>query len=127
MLPAFCIDQDGPITIHTFEVSSTAAVDAWRAAFMELLESTPPDQPFLALMDVSSRQVSFTRYARQTSLNLFTHYKDRKGRLAFLFTSKTAPHFARIFFASLDRIAFEKAYFSNRAQAIAWLREKAIG
>lgn len=125
MADSFYVQHDGAICIHTFTDSSEAAVDAWGAALAELIDSTPPDQPFLVLMDVSSPQVSFTRYARQKTLELFTHYKHRKGRIAFLFTSKTAPHFARIFFASLDRLTFDCQYFSNRARATAWLRDGA--
>jgi hypothetical protein len=123
MSEEFYVECDGPITIQTFTTSSEAAIDTWFIAFQNTVDSTPPDQPFLILMDVSSKNVSFTRYARQKTLELFARYKQRRGRLAFLFSSKTAPYFARIFFASLEKLSFEQAYFSNRAQAISWLRE----
>jgi hypothetical protein len=123
MSDAFYSQHDGPICIHTFLNSSETAVDAWGIALAHLIDATPLDKKFLVLMDVSSPQVSFTRYARQKTLDLFTRYKNRQGKIAFLFTSKTAPHFARIFFASLDRLTFDCQYFSNRTRAMSWLHD----
>jgi hypothetical protein len=122
MPQAFYVEQDGPVTLHTFTDSSEAAIDAWALAVVSLMESALPHRPFLLLMDVSSPQVSFTRYARDKTLALFSHYGQREGRLAFLFTSKVAPYYARIFFASLGKLTFETKYFSSRPQAVAWLR-----
>jgi hypothetical protein len=122
MPEAFFAEQHGQITIHTFTNSSEYAIDAWAAEFARLIEATSPDQMFLVLMDVSSNNVSFTRYARQKSAELFMRYAHHRGRLAFLFSSKPAPHFARIFFASLGKLAFELAFFSDREKALNWLR-----
>lgn len=121
MFEGFYIQQEGEIIVHMFTDSSEAAVDAWARALGQLIETPPPDTMFRVLMDVSSPQVAFTRYARHTSVQLFTRYKDRRGRLAFLFSSKPAPHFARIFFASLGKLTFERDYFSSRERAIDWL------
>jgi hypothetical protein len=123
MSEAFYVQQDGPITVHTLTNAAESTVDLWAVALARLIESTPPEEAFRVLMDVSSNQVSFTRYARQKSVEVFTTYKQRYGRLAFLFSSKPAPHFARIFFASLGKLSFEREYFSNREQAIQWLRQ----
>jgi hypothetical protein len=111
------------IIIYTFINSSEAAIDAWGAALAQVIEDTPPEQPFRVLMDVSSPQVSFSRHARQMSQQIFTRYRSRKGRMAFLFSSKTAPHYARIFFASLGRLQFQLQFFSNREKALLWLHE----
>lgn len=124
MPEAFCVQQDGAITVYTFTNSEDSTIDAWAAELTRLIESTPQDQAFRVLMDVSSNQVNFTRYARQKSVEIFTTFKHRKGRFAFLFSSKPAPHFARIFFASLGKLAFEREYFSNREQAINWLLQQ---
>jgi hypothetical protein len=124
MPEGFHTHQDGDIAIYTFSNSSEIAIDAWARALRHLIESTPSDQIFRILMDVSAQEVSFNRYARQTSIELFTHYRNRRGRLAFLFSSKPAPHFARIFFASLGKLTFEREFFSNRERAIDWLRAK---
>lgn len=121
MPQTFSVEQDGPITIHAFTDSAESAIDAWAAELARLIETTPSDQMFRVLMDVSPKQVSFTRYARQKSQELFTRYKHRHGRIAFLFSSKTAPHFARIFFASLGKVAFEREFFASREQAVNWL------
>lgn len=123
MPEAFYVEQVGPITIHTLTNSAESTIDAWAVELAHLIESTPTDKTFRVLMDVSSNQVSFTRYARQKSVELFTSYKHRKGRIAFLFSSKPAPHFARIFFASLGKLVFEREYFNNREQALDWLRK----
>jgi hypothetical protein len=37
---------------------------------------------------------------------------------------KTPELFGQIFFASLEKLSFELAFFSSRAQAINWLREE---
>lgn len=123
MPEGFHAEQDGDIAIHIFTNSSEIAIDAWAAELRNLIESTPSEQTFRVLMDVSARQVSFNRYARKTSVELFTRYKYRRGRLAFLFSSKPAPHFARIFFASLGKLSFEREFFSIRDRAIEWLGE----
>jgi hypothetical protein len=123
MPEAFYVQQDGLITVYTFTNSADSTIDAWAAELVRLIEATPADQTIRVLMDVSSRQVNFTRYARQKSVEIFTAYRHRKGRYAFLFSSKPAPHFARIFFASLGKLSFEREYFSNREQAMNWLRQ----
>src|SRR5688572_28761033 len=120
MSTAFCIEQDGAITIHTLLDSAEPTIDDWAAALSQLIDSTPPDRMFLVLMDVSASSVSLSRYARQKSFEVFTRYKNHRGRLAFLFSSKTAPHFARIFFASLEKLMFERDYFSSRQKALDW-------
>src|SRR5215213_9244774 len=104
MSEAFFTEHDGAITIHRFTDSSEAAIDAWAEAAAQVIDSTPPDQNFRLLLDVSARQVSFTRHARQKTVELFTARKDRHGRFAFLFSSKVAPYFARIFLASLGKL-----------------------
>lgn len=110
------------ILIYTFTNSSETAIDAWGDELAATIEGTAPDQVFRVLIDVSSPQVSFSRHARQKSQQLFSSYRARKGRLAFLFSSKTAPHYARIFFASLGRLQFDLQFFSNREKALDWLR-----
>lgn len=122
MPTGFSVTNSNGITIHSFSDSSDESVDAWGTALADLIESTPADLPFRTLMDVSAQNVSFTRHARQMTLLLFSRYRRRKGRFAFLFSSKTAPHFARIFLASLGRLNFEIAYFSNRDKALEWLQ-----
>jgi hypothetical protein len=113
--------QDG-ITIQTFLDSSEAAVDAWATDLIHAIENAPPGG-FRVLMDVSSSDVDFTRYARQKSHELFSRYRDHTGRLAFLFSGVTSPYFARIFFASLGRLRFALSYFSSREKALRWLHE----
>lgn len=122
-MDGFYLEEDGDITIHTFTDSSERAVDTWGAELACHIEMTPPELPFHVLLDVSAKQVNFTLYARQKSLQLFSQFKHRQGRIAFLFSSKTAPHFARMFFASIGKITFEREYFSDRDKAITWLRE----
>jgi hypothetical protein len=123
MPEALSVQQEGLVTIHIFANSLDSTIDAWADELAHLIESTPPDQAFRVLMDVSSNQVSFTRYARQKSVEIFTSYRHRRGRFAFLFSSKPAPHFARIFFASLGKLSFEREYFSSREQAMHWLQQ----
>ncbi|MBZ0282343.1 MAG: STAS/SEC14 domain-containing protein [Anaerolineae bacterium] len=117
------ITQTDGITIYTFTNSSEAAIDAWGMALIEHIEALPTNQSFRVLMDVSSNQVNFSRYARQKSIEMFTRFRKRKGRYAFLFSSRTAPYYSRIFFASLGRLEFELNYFSNREKALAWLHD----
>ncbi len=122
MPEGFTCEQRGEITLFTFTDSSEAAIDTWAEILIQTIEGTPAGRPFLILMDVSARQVSFTGYARQRSKELFSRFRARRGRLAFLFSSRTAPHYARIFFASLGRLAFTLQFFSRREKALAWLR-----
>jgi hypothetical protein len=123
MSDGFYAQQQGAVAIHTFTDSTNAAVDSWATELARHIDTTPPDQPFRVLMDVSSNNVSFTRHARQTTVQLFTRFQNRSGRFAFLFSSRTAPYFARIFFATLGKLGFEIAYFSNRTKALEWLNE----
>jgi hypothetical protein len=121
MAEGFFVEQVDGVTVHTFTQSSDDAVDLWFNSAVSVIEG---NERFTILLDVSAKQVSFTGYARQKSRELFTRYRHRQGRFAFLFSSKTAPHYARIFFASLGRLGFELQFFSNREKALSWLREK---
>lgn len=123
MLEGLQITEIDGITVYTFTNSSETAIDAWGEALIEHIESLPSGQPFRVLMDVSSNQVNFSRYARQKSVEMFSRFRRRKGRYAFLFSSRTAPYYSRIFFASLGRLEFELNYFSSREKALAWLHE----
>lgn len=114
-------EQHGAVTIFTFTDSAEESVDAWASALMTLIEDTPPSERFYVLMDVSSRSVNFTRHARRWSAEIFAKYRTREGRIAFLFSSKTAPHFARLFFASLGKLHFDLRFFSDRSTAMTWL------
>lgn len=112
---------DGVI-VYTFTNSSDEEVEAWAAALHQVMTASSPENSFRVLIDVSSKQVSFTRLARQHSMNLFTRHRQRHGRIAFLFSSRTAPYYARIFFASLGRLTFELSTFHNREKALEWLK-----
>lgn len=113
--------HDAHITLYTFSDSSDETVEAWAAALCALIDATPPTQPFYVLMDVSAPHVQFTRLARQRSSEIFTTYRTRQGYIAFLFSSKVAPHFSRLFFASLGRLNFDLHFYSDRAAALSWL------
>jgi hypothetical protein len=121
MSAGFYTEPIGAIEAHVFTASDDEAVDAWAAALIHLIDSTPVKTPFRVLMDVSAPQVSFTGYARQTTQRLFSQYRHRQGRIAFLFSSRTAPFYSRLFFASLGRLTFELNAFSDRQAALTWL------
>ncbi len=104
MADGFYCEQQGDIMVCGFTHSNDEAVDAWAAVLAAYLDSVIPDEHFRVLMDVSDKQVSFTPRARQRTVELFTHYRSRQGRYAFLFSSRTAPYYSRIFFASLGRL-----------------------
>jgi hypothetical protein len=116
-------EQDGSIVIHIFTDSSETAITAWAESAARVIEATSPDENFLLLLDVSAKQVSFTHFARQKTQELFTRYRQRRGRFALLFSSKIAPYYACIFLTSLGALSFELASFSNREEAIRWLKE----
>lgn len=123
MSDTLSIDQIDSITVYTFHDSTEAAIDVW-ADDAALLIDAATDEGFHILMDVSQKQVNFSSYARQKSKELFTRYRTKKGRYAFLFSSPTAPYYSRIFFASLGRLNFEFGYFTDREKALKWLREE---
>jgi hypothetical protein len=122
-MDSLSVEVQDDIMIYTFHNSSEQAVDTWVAELICHLEMTPPELPFRVLMDVSSPQVNFTLYARQQSLMIFSQFKQRQGRIAFLFSSKTAPYFAHIFFATIGKLTFERGYFSDQTKAMTWLCE----
>jgi len=78
-------------------------------------------KPFRVLMDVSDKAVSFTPRVRQRTVELFTRYRTHHGFFAFLFSSRVAPYYSRIFFASLGRLTFELNYFTEKSKALDWL------
>jgi hypothetical protein len=122
MTNGFCEELIDDISIHTFSDCDEASIDDWVQAFVRTIDETPVSEPFRVLMDVSAPQVNFSRYARQKSQEYFSLYRGRKGRLAFLFSSRTAPHYARIFFASLGKLQFKLQFFRDRERALDWLR-----
>ena len=46
----------------------------------------------------------------------------RRRRFAFLFSSRIAPYYSRIFFDSLGRLTFELNYFTDKQKTLEWLR-----
>ena len=123
MSEGFYCEQQGEVMVYGFTRSEDADVDAWAAALTAHIEAIPIDQPFRVLMDVSAKQVNFTARARQRSVEIFSRYRTRQGRYAFLFSSRTAPYYSRIFFASLGRLKFSLNYFTDRQKALDWLRQ----
>jgi hypothetical protein len=123
MTDGFHAEQIDGIALHTFTDHAEESVDIWADTLAQWIDSMPPEQPFRVLLDVSVPQVSFTRYARQKSLDIFSRFRHRQGRFAFLFSSRTAPFYARIFLASLGRLEFQIGYFHERDTALSWLRE----
>jgi hypothetical protein len=123
MSEGFKREQDGDVVILTLTKDDEATVDLWAEAMQSVIESASDIDGFRILTDVSAREVGFTGYARQTSKELFNQYKRQNGRLGFLFSSKTAPYYARIFFASFGRLAFDLKFFSERDKALMWLKE----
>lgn len=122
MSVGFQSEQIDGILVQTFTDSNDTSVEIWSSALNDTMAQAAPDSPFRVLVDVSARQVSFTRTARQHTVTLFTRHKQQSGRIAFLFSSRTAPYYSRIFFASLGRLAFEINTFNNRDKALEWLR-----
>lgn len=125
MATGFTRETFGRIVIHKFLDSSDESIDAWADDFRKTIDQTPPDRCFYILVDVAGPHVGFTAHARQTSKELFTHYRHRRGYLAFLFEWRTSPYFARLFFASLGKLEFRLSYFSQQDKALAWLHEAA--
>lgn len=122
MSDGFYCEQQGTVMLYGFTHSDDAAVDAWAAALDAYLGSLPAGNTFCVLMDVSEKAVSFTPRTRQRTVELFTRYRAHQGRFAFLFSSRVAPYYSRIFFASLGRLAFELNYFTDRQKALEWLQ-----
>ncbi len=120
--PDFITEQAGKVAVHTFIHSTEAEIDAWAEAMVRCFEDASPQQPVAILVDVSAPQVDFSRYARKTSQWLFNQYRQRPGKIAFIFSSRTAPYFARIFFASLGKLQFEARSFSSREAGLHWLQ-----
>lgn len=117
-------EQDGRIILLTFIDSEDETVAEWGALMRQAIDSTPPGEPFLILVDVSAPDVAFTAAARRTSQELVAAYRMRRGRMAFIFGWVVGPYIARIFFASLGRIVFELNFFNSREKGIAWLKER---
>ncbi|MGB1286669.1 MAG: hypothetical protein ACPG7F_09075 [Aggregatilineales bacterium] len=112
---------DGHIKIFKFVRSTDAAVEAWAADLDAYLSQHPPGDPFYILLDVSGDNVGFTTAARQNSKHLFDKYRDRDGYIAMLFSGRTSPYFARLFFASLGKLNVKLDYFAHPQKARAWL------
>lgn len=122
MSDGFYCEQQDEVMVYGFTHSDDDAVDQWASALNSYLEHLPPEKPFRVLMDVSDKSVSFTPRARQRTVELFTRYRTRQGRFAFLFSSRVAPYYSRIFFASLGRLSFELNYFTDKQKALGWLQ-----
>ncbi len=118
MSDGFYCEQQGEVMVYGFTHSDDDAVDAWASALDAYFSNQPLDKPFRVLMDVSDKSVSFTPRARQRTVELFTRYRTRHGRFAFLFSSRVAPYYSRIFFASLGRLSFELNYFTDKQKAL---------
>ncbi len=123
MSEEFYCEQQGEVMIYGFTRSNDDDVDVWASALDAYLQNLPSSKAFSILMDVSDKSVSFTPRARQRTVELFTRFRAHRGRFAFLFSSRVAPYYSRIFFASLGRLAFELNYFTDKQKALDWLNQ----
>ena len=122
MVEGFLSGQLDKIFVCGFTESTDLAVDKWAHSLTTYIDSVSVDARFYVLMDVSAKNVSFTPRARQCTLELFDRYRNRQGRFAFLFSSRVAPYYSRIFFASLGRLSFDLNYFTDKKIALEWLQ-----
>ncbi len=119
------IRHDAPVVLFLLNDSEDDTVDAWAAAFRQTIDTTPEDDRFYILVDVSAPGVVFTPHAREQTAVMFKDYAHRKGFVAFIFEWATGPHIARMFFAALAPLAFELRPFADRAEAVQWLKAQA--
>ncbi|MEO1290033.1 MAG: hypothetical protein AAFV93_19945 [Chloroflexota bacterium] len=123
MTDDFYRQQDDFIDIFKFRRSTDEAVEQWAESLEALIAETPKAQPFYILLDVSGDEVTFSELARSQSKRIFSQYKKRKGYIAMVFEWRTSPYFARLFFATIGKLGFKLNYFTDDADACAWLRE----
>lgn len=119
------IEHDEPVVLFLLNDSEDQTVDAWAAAFRQTIDTTHDDDHFYILVDVSAPGVVFTPRAREQTAVMFKDYSHRKGFVAFIFEWETGPHIARMFFAAIGPLAFELKPFSDRAEAVQWLKQQA--
>lgn len=122
MAGQFKSEQVDSIIVQTLLDSSDDTVDLWVQDVHKIMQASTKGNPVRLLVDLGQPNIVFTEYARQTSGELFTHYKHHIGKFALLFEWKTGPHIARIFIASLGNITLEINFFNDKEDALQWLQ-----
>lgn len=111
------------IEVFKFRRSTDEAVEQWAEALDATISNTPKKETFYILLDVSGDDVTFSASARAHSKRLFTKHQKRRGYIAMLFEWRTAPYFARLFFATIGKLGFKLNYFHKEEAAYTWLHK----
>jgi hypothetical protein len=121
--------DDNRIVVLRIRHTDRATVDEWVSKIRQVSYSWNPKRPFLALYDMSSRDVSFTPYMRQESQRvneeLASKIPNAVGQVAIMIPPTSSAHLLRLFFYREVNPHFkqvEHQVFKEEGSALAWLR-----
>lgn len=121
-MPDFYTETEDFIQIYKFNRSTDAAVKQWSDTLDRHIMAIQKSDPFFILLDVTGDNVEFTSTVRRAAKQIFSKHRDHVGYLAMIFSWRTSPYFARLFFASIGQLTFKLNYFTDIDAAKEWLQ-----
>src|SRR5579859_5485934 len=94
--------RDDRIVVFTVNGPTTRpAVDRWFDLVAGVVKSWPPEKPYLALHDLSNKQVALTPYARSRAMEFDPLVRHLHGRIAIVLPNTFMNQLFRLFLRTL--------------------------
>ena len=119
--------ENGKIVAYTMGKNDNESVDKLFEVVLRVMDQWSLDEPYLAIYEVADKQIMFTGYLRQRLAELNDRRPELKGRSAGVLDSGPTTHAIRLFMMARQKKGGRaKKYFTNRAAAVAWLKEAPV-
>lgn len=116
---------DNRVVVYSGPNASRAAVDAYCAAMMDVVNNWPHDKPLLSMHDLSSTYIMLTPYAQMKTTEVAraaANFPDTRALVVpNSFIGQTVSFFIR---RNIEKfIPGESAVFTDRDEALTWLMQ----
>ena len=119
--------DDGRIVILKVGTVARESLEVYAGEYIRLVKDSSVERPFLAMVDTTSKQFSFTPTLRQKINEMEENVPDdMPGRLALLMEDSVRSHVFRLVLRGINmtyrRKKLERGTFVKQEEALAWLR-----
>jgi len=115
--------RDGRIAVFKITGPATrSTVDQWFETVSSVVKSWPPDKLYLAMQDLSDKEVSLTPYASKRAREFEPLVKHLRGRVALVLPNTFANQIFRLFLRTLSwQQSMPTEAFVTYDAALRWL------
>lgn len=118
--------HEGRIVLVALGDSQHENIDRVYEFLVKLIETWPPERPYLSIYDATRSRFGFTPYLRQKAVDLMRHAAHKQGRSAVLLPRNLLGQVIRLS-VKMDLIPLigvrDLRVFFDREEALDWLLE----